>query len=425
MNTERYTVISADGHAGASVPTYREYLASRWHDDFDAWAQTYSNPFEDLAGSNAYRNWDSDARVPELEADGIVAEVLFPNTIPPFFPSGALRHARRRPRPSTTHRWAGLQAHNRWLADFCAAAPGRRAGVAQILLNDVDDALGRSRVRARTPASSAECCSRACRRTTRSRRSGPTCTNRSGRSARSSTSSSTTTAVAASRPSTCRIPPRRAVMLVEIPIYAHRALWALIFAGVFERHPRLKFVLTEQGTSWVPGTLANLDWFTKRMRITTAAEYHFGGAAVEQLSLTPSEYFQRNCWVGASFLRPVESALRHEVGVDRIMWGSDYPHSEGSYPYSREALRAAFADAPESEVRTMCADDRGRCLRLRPRSARPDRGARRADGRRDRRTAPRVPGRLDVQRVRSGRDRPHLVNDRGTDQMSWVHDPVI
>jgi predicted TIM-barrel fold metal-dependent hydrolase len=151
-------------------------------------------------------------------------------------------------------------------------------------------------------------------------------------------------------------PAARAVMLVEIPIYAHRSLWALIFAGVFERHPRLKFVLTEQGTGWVPGTLANLDWFAKRMRITTAAEYQFGGAAVEKLSLTPTEYFRRNCWVGASFLRPVESALRHDVGVDRIMWGSDYPHTEGSYPYSREALRAAFATAPETEVRTMCTD---------------------------------------------------------------------
>ena len=91
MNPDRYTVISADGHAGASVPTYREYLASRWHDEFDAWAQTFQNPFADLAGSNAYRNWDSRrSGSPRLEADGIVAEVLFPNTIPPFFPSGAL-----------------------------------------------------------------------------------------------------------------------------------------------------------------------------------------------------------------------------------------------------------------------------------------------------------------------------------------------
>ena len=42
-------------------------------------------------------------------------------------------------------RWAGLQAHNRWLADFCDDAPGRRAGVAQILLNDVDAAVAEVR----------------------------------------------------------------------------------------------------------------------------------------------------------------------------------------------------------------------------------------------------------------------------------------
>ena len=67
--------------------------------------------------------------------------------------------------------------------------------------------------------------------------------------------------------------------------------------------------------------------------------------------MTPSEYFQRNFWVGASFLRPSEAPLRYEVGVDRIMWGADYPHSEGSYPYTTEALRAAFADVPPSPTR--------------------------------------------------------------------------
>ena len=71
------------------------------------------------------------------------------------------------------------------------------------------------------------------------------------------------------------------------------------------------------------------------------------------MSLTPSEYFRRNFWVGASFLRPSESALRYEVGVDRIMWGADYPHSEGSYPYTTEALRCAFAPCPPEETRMM------------------------------------------------------------------------
>ena len=60
-----------------------------------------------------------------MEADGVVAEVIFPNTIPPFFPKVSLVH-----QPpgagdgDLERRWAGLRAHNRWLADFCAATPG-------------------------------------------------------------------------------------------------------------------------------------------------------------------------------------------------------------------------------------------------------------------------------------------------------------
>jgi hypothetical protein len=71
------------------------------------------------------------------------------------------------------------------------------------------------------------------------------------------------------------------------------------------------------------------------------------------MSMTPSEYFHRNFWVAASFLRPSEAPLRHDVGIDHIMWGADYPHSEGSYPYTTEALRAAFGGVPPWEVRQM------------------------------------------------------------------------
>jgi predicted TIM-barrel fold metal-dependent hydrolase len=356
--SDNYTVISADGHAGAAVLDYRPYLASAWHDEFDAWARHFENPFGDLAGETAYRNWDSDRRLAENEADGVVAEVLFPNTIPPFFPSGALIA----PAPAAAEyerRWAGLQAHNRWLADFCAAAPGRRAGVAQILLNDLDDALAEVRFAhdaglfggvllpgvapnqdiAPLWSDVYEPLWSLCEEL------GVVVNHHSG---------------GGLPVFDLADPAARAVMLVEIPIYAHRALWHLVFAGVFERHPGLKFVLTEQGTSWVPGTLANLDWFAKRMTIESAAEFQFGGAAVAKLSLTPSEYFARNCWIGASFMRPIEATLRHQVGVDRIMWGSDYPHSEGSYPYTRQALRAAFATAPESEVRAMVGENAAR-----------------------------------------------------------------
>jgi predicted TIM-barrel fold metal-dependent hydrolase len=142
-------------------------------------------------------------------------------------------------------------------------------------------------------------------------------------------------------------------MLIELAWYAHRAVWHLIFGGVLERHPNLRVVLTEQGTSWIPRGLDTLDWFHRRMTFGGAAEAAFFGAATKGMSMTPTEYFQRNFWVGASFLRPSESPLRYEVGVDRIMWGADYPHSEGSYPYTTEALRAAFADVPPAEVKMM------------------------------------------------------------------------
>jgi hypothetical protein len=76
---ERYVVISADGHAGGDIGDYRPYLASRWHDEFDAWAATYESPFADLKGELGARNWNSERRLVDLEADGQVAEVLYPN----------------------------------------------------------------------------------------------------------------------------------------------------------------------------------------------------------------------------------------------------------------------------------------------------------------------------------------------------------
>jgi len=142
-------------------------------------------------------------------------------------------------------------------------------------------------------------------------------------------------------------------MLVELPWFSHRPVWHLIFGGILERHPDLKIALTEQGLAWIPRGLETLDWFYGRMTLGNAAEANFFGAAAKGMSLTPREYFERNFLVGASFLRASESAVRHEVGVERIMWGADYPHSEGSFPYSRLALRAAFGHCDPVETAQM------------------------------------------------------------------------
>ena len=137
---DRYILISADCHAGANHESYRDYLEPKYLDEFDAWRDRYRNPFKDLTTGTRDRNWNDERRIAELEDDGVVAEVVFPNTIPPFFPTGAV--VARPPRPEEYElRLAGVRAHNRWLADWCAAAPERRAGIGQIFLNDLDDTL--------------------------------------------------------------------------------------------------------------------------------------------------------------------------------------------------------------------------------------------------------------------------------------------
>ena len=104
---------------------------------------------------------------------------------------------------------------------------------------------------------------------------------------------------------------------------------------------------------WVPGVLAMLDHQYNRFLTPGAAEAHFGGELAKKMDLSPSEYWARNCYAGASFFRPNEAELRYEIGVDRIMWGQDYPHVEGTYPYTTEALRNTFAGIDTDEVAAM------------------------------------------------------------------------
>ena len=118
--TDHYTIISADTHAGANHETYREYLDPKFHDDFDAWREKYKNPWKDLRDTDLrVRNWDDERRDADQHADGVVGEVIFPNTVPPFYPGFVLFAGPPKP-DDYEHRRAGIQAHNRWLVDFCA-----------------------------------------------------------------------------------------------------------------------------------------------------------------------------------------------------------------------------------------------------------------------------------------------------------------
>lgn len=350
---ERYIVISADGHAGGNIPDYRPYLEAKWHEDFDAWAADYENPYEDLEGDLGARNWDSARRMADLEADGQAAEIIYPNTIPPFFPKTSLTaQPPAVTKADSDRRWAGLQAHNRWLVDFCNDYPGRRAGVVQINLHDVDNSVKEIRwaheqgltggvlLPGTPPGSGIEQLHHACYEPIwqACEELGMAVNHHTGSAA----------------PPMGPDPEDTITFLLEVSWYAHRAFYQLILGGALERHPNLQLVFTEQGTAWVPDELLRLDYFFDRMNSSDGSQEQVWGAEVmARLSLKPSEYWARQCHVGASFIRPMEMGVRHQVGVDRIMWGSDYPHKEASSPYSREAIALAFAGVPQHEAEQM------------------------------------------------------------------------
>ena len=352
-SNDRYTIISSDCHAGANHATYREYLADEWKDEFDAWRGGYKNPFRDLQDDGRTRNWDDERRISEQDADGIVAEVVFPNTVPPFFPTGQV--VAPAPRDEDfVKRHAGLTAHNRWLADFVAAHPTRRAGLGQIFLNDVDQAVKDIRwmkdnglagvllpgVSPDTPwidplfSPKYDPIWAVCQEL------DMPVTHHAGGSG---------------IPNYGKYPFTNAIFVMETGFFANRALWHLILSGVFDRFPDMKLVLTEQGSQWVPDVLKRMDRFWEMMNKGRIGELDVPEGAVTKKSA--SEYWATNCYLGASFPGPDDAALFEEIGLDRVMWGSDYPHNEGTYPKTRESLRAAFSTWDEATLRRIFAEN--------------------------------------------------------------------
>jgi predicted TIM-barrel fold metal-dependent hydrolase len=349
VQDNRYTLISSDTHAGGSHAQYREFLDPAFRDEFDAWRGQYRNPFRDLGDDRRYRNWDDEMRNTQQDSDGVVGEVIFPNTVPPFFPSFVL--FARPPKPDEyIRRRAGIQAHNRWLEDFCGRFPERRAGIGQIFINDIDDAIEdltwikehdlRGGVLLPNIPPDVDWIKplnhpdydrlwAACQ----------------DLEVPVNLHSGTGT------PAYAPVPSSSLIMLAEASHFGQRPLLFLLLSGVFERFPRLRFVMTEQGCAWLPPLLAQLDSHLAAIRDHGAiGELRFKPEHILPRSAT--EYFRQNIWLGVSFPKIADAvAARETLGVDKFMWGSDYPHDEGTYPYTTLSLRQVFHDWPEADLR--------------------------------------------------------------------------
>jgi predicted TIM-barrel fold metal-dependent hydrolase len=344
---EPYVVITADTHAGANLATYREYLDPKLRDDFDAWRGSYKNPSKEHIGRKKTKNWDSAERFADLEKDGIVAEVVFPNTVPPFYPKAFHICAPPTPEQYELYR-AGVQAHNRWLVDFCAEAPERRAGIGLIHLNSIDDAIEdvkwiaeqglRGGVLLPQPPDDMK-------------HIPPLYAPKYDRlwaaiqdldlpmNQHSGVGAPDYGPYAAAHP----------MWIQEVGFFSQRGLKSLIWGGAFQRFPKLRFTITEAGCHWVPELVQQMDRIHAGIRAGMMGEMDYKD--VEPLPEPPSFYAKRNCYYGTSFPGKAEIEGRYEVGTDKVMWGSDYPHYEGSFPYSRQAMQLAHEGLPEEEVR--------------------------------------------------------------------------
>ena len=136
-------------------------------------------------------------------------------------------------------------------------------------------------------------------------------------------------------------PGTRPSFITNVDHDVRMSLGDIIFSGVFERHPKLLVGAIEFELSWVPHFLDRMDYtYTQRIREQDWHTYNE--------DMLPSDYFHRNVFIGFQ-----EDALgikdRHIVGVDSLLWGSDYPHIESTFPRSREVLEEILADCTEEE----------------------------------------------------------------------------
>jgi predicted TIM-barrel fold metal-dependent hydrolase len=105
-------------------------------------------------------------------------------------------------------------------------------------------------------------------------------------------------------------------------IEMQQALIAMLIGGVFEFHPRLRVGFLEAQNSWVPGILSRIEWDYPQYRDTHAP----------YLSLTPKEYFRRNCWAAVEGSEPEIEATAGLIGADRMCISTDYPHFDSNFP---------------------------------------------------------------------------------------------
>ncbi|WP_179131487.1 amidohydrolase family protein [Candidatus Entotheonella palauensis] len=285
-----------------------------------------------------------DEHVKDNEADGIHVSILYPT-------EGLTLYSV----PDSELLSATFRAYNDWIADFCSSHPNRLKGIAMI---DVDD----------IPGAIAEL-----ERTRKLGLAGAMITvyphpeHAYSRpeyepfwAAAQDLGMPLSMHITTNRPSP-HMPAHNS--LTEDPVdlanadhWVRMSLGHMIFAGVFERYPRLYVGTVEHELSWVPHFIDRIDYtYTQRARRDHWIRFQDGAV--------PSDFFHRNVFL--SFQEDdIGIQDRERIGIDQLMWGSDYPHTEGTYPRSQEVLEQILAGVPDLERQKITSSNVARLYQL-------------------------------------------------------------
>ncbi len=149
--------------------------------------------------------------------------------------------------------------------------------------------------------------------------------------------------------------PVTAAFLANVDHYPRLNLTDMIFAGVFERYPKLKVGVIEHEVAWIPHFLERMDytWTDRFLESTRTGRYRFPDGVL------PSHYWYSNCFVGFQE-DPLTIRLRDLIGVDNIQFGVDYPHDEGTFPKSREIAERLLDPCTDEEKRKILYENAAR-----------------------------------------------------------------
>jgi predicted TIM-barrel fold metal-dependent hydrolase len=268
--------------------------------------------------------WDPHARLEQIEADGVQAEVIYPTVGLTLF--GMEDPGLKR---------ACFRAYNNWVADFCAAHPDRFKAVGLLPTEDIEVAiLELERCRKLGLVGGAIALD-----ADRDQRYGepafePLWAAAEGLEAPLSLHVFT---------GSPRSKPRRkrdiADGIVEA-MWVQRALGLMVFAGVFERFPGLRIVSVESDAGWLPYFLERIDYIFERRQKLYPMKL--------SRELLPSEMIRRG--TRFTFLRDRAAVLaRHQIGLPLLLWSTDYPHNGSTWPASREVLAHIMEGVPDDE----------------------------------------------------------------------------